>query len=160
MTERLDESPVEASGFTFTGDFAVVVAARAMYHYTPGQDEISTIPRALSMAADGDLTDLVRLAQLNFSDEPGSAGDAQADTTVGMGQAVQGHDEIPFLDRELANEQAVEYPFGAAFARFDGDVEFDICPVFGAGVADPTFRQPVAADVPTLARSSVSGRSG
>lgn len=150
MIDRLNAAPVEHDGFTFTGDFAIVVAARAMYHYAPGDDEIHSIPYALSTAADGDFTALGRLAALNFGDGPSSVGDASADTTVGMGRAVQCHDEIPFLDRELAREQATQYPFGGAFGRFDGDIEFDICPVFGAGAADPSFRLPVVADVPTL----------
>jgi len=63
---------------------------------------------------------------------------------------VQCHDELPFLDRDRARQQSTVYPFGAAQGRFDGNVEFDICPQFGAGQADPSFRDPVVSSIPTL----------
>ena len=83
MIERLNDSPVAAGGFTFTGDFALIAAARALYQYTPGEFLAPEVPRALSLAADGDFSALAVLAAANFAPDPTSTGTHGGDATSG-----------------------------------------------------------------------------
>jgi pimeloyl-ACP methyl ester carboxylesterase len=102
------------------------------------------MPQMIYDARAGQFDTLLLMAQIDVM--------RQQFRSWGMYFSVLCHDEVPFSTWEEFQTAAAPYPeFAGMYTAFEvGGLPYNVCPDWGAGIADPVENAPIVSDIPVL----------